>query len=756
MKYILSCVMLVIALLPGLSCSNKNDQNKEMISLLSNIAERENSPYNSFASETKIKIYDSILKAAVTYPDSATATYGIANTMLELGHEEDAIALFEDLLKRLPPQLADNRKVVMKNLAISCLRLGERQNCIYNHTGESCIFPISNRGVHVNKRGAEKAIELYEALLKYDPGDLESRWLLNIAYMAIGEYPQKVPAPYLINMPETDSDYPVKPFTDVASNIGINVKNMAGGSIVDDFNNDGYPDIVNSSWGLQEGMHYFINNADGTFRDATASSGLQYLTGGLNIMQTDYNNDGLKDIFVLRGAWKGKYGKEPNSLLRNNGDGTFTDVTQRAGLLSFYPTQTATWADFNNDGWLDVFIGNESSPNGDFNPCELYLNNKNGTFTEVASRAGCAIVGFVKGVTSGDFDNDGWTDIFISTLDGKKILLKNEGAANGNTHFKDVSQQSGIGNNQARTFATWFWDYDNDGWLDILVCGYEFYKSLSWYAAAEALNMPIGNSGKIFLFRNKHDGTFEDVSEKAGLCTTAFAMGGNFGDIDNDGYPDFYLGTGNPQYTSLVPNKLFRNINGNRFADVTASSRTGNLQKGHEVSFADLDNDGDEDIYIDMGGAYVGDAYENALYLNPGQNNNHHINISLEGVSCNRPAIGARIKLTFTENGKTRSVYHDVNSGGSFGSNPLMQHMGIGQATSIEQIEIKWPGNNTVQIIKNLPVDKSVKIKQGDNHYSVTQLKKLDFNKMRTNIIDCYPMPKSVVPLRSGIGTLSK
>jgi len=742
-------MLLVIAVLPGLSCSNKNAQNKEMITLLSNIAESENSPYNTFASETKLKIYDSVRSKATTYEESASATYGKANTLLELGREEEAITLFEDLLNKLPAQLIDNRKLVMKDLAIACLRLGERQNCIYNHTGESCIFPIANGGIHVNKRGAEKAIELYQALLKYDPTDLESRWLLNIAYMAIGQYPEKVPAPYLIKVAETDSDHAVKPFTDVATNIGLNVKNMAGGSIIDDFNNDGYPDIVTSSWGLQEGMHYFINNTDGTFSDASASSGLKDLTGGLNIVQTDYNNDGLKDVFVLRGAWKGKYGKEPNSLLKNNGDGTFTDVTRQAGLLSFYPTQTATWADFNNDGWLDVFIGNETSTNGDYNPCELYLNNKNGTFTEVASKAGCAVIGFVKGVTSGDYDNDGLTDIFISTLGGKKILLKNEGTSNGTIHFKDVSQQTGVGANDARTFTTWFWDYDNDGWLDILVCGYEFYKSLSWYTAAEALNMPVGNSGRIFLFHNKHDGTFEDVSEKSGLCTIAFAMGGNFGDIDNDGYSDFYLGTGNPQYTSLVPNKMFRNINGTRFADVTASSRTGNLQKGHGVSFVDLDNDGNEDVYIDMGGAYVGDAYDNALYLNPGQSNNHYINISLEGVSCNRSAIGARIKLTFTENGSTRSVYRDVNSGGSFGSNPLMQHLGIGQATAIDQIEIKWPGSNAVQTIKNLPADKNIKIKQGDNHFAVSQLKRFDFKKMRTNIIDCYPLPKRVAQIQT-------
>jgi hypothetical protein len=475
-------------------------------------------------------------------------------------------------------------------------------------------------------------------------------------------------------------------------------------------------------------MRYYRNNANGTFTDMSDSSGLGYLTGGLNIMQTDYNNDGLKDIFVLRGGWKGKFGNNPNSLLRNNGDGTFTDVTKQSGLLSFHPSQTATWADFNNDGWLDVFIGNETTPGGEANPCQLYINNGNGTFTERALHAGCAINMFVKGVTAGDYDNDGRTDIFISTLNGNKILLKNESEKNGVVKFVDVSTQAGLGNNLVRTFPTWFWDYDNDGWLDILVCGYEFTESLSYYAAAEAVQAPVGNAGKVFLFRNKHDGTFEDVSAKVGLNKIAFAMGANFGDIDNDGYLDFYLGTGNPQLKSAVPNKLFKNINGSSFLDVTTSARVGNLQKGHAVSFADLDNDGSEDIFIKMGGAYTGDAYESSLYVNPAQNNNHWINITLKGTQTNKAAIGAKLKVTFKENGLQRSVYRDVNSGGSFGSNPLRQHIGVGQASVIEKIEITWPVTGKVQVFTNPPVDTNVAITEGDSKLTTYKLKQLNFS----------------------------
>ena len=310
---------------------------------------------------------------------------------------------------------------------------------------------------------------------------------------------------------------------------------------------------------------------------------------------------------------------------------------------------------------------------------------------------------------------------------------------NGAIKFEDVSKQARLSNNLTRTFPTWFWDYDNDGWLDILVCGYEFDGSLARYFAAEALGIPGDNAGKVFLFRNKHDGTFEDVSEKAGLNKFAFAMGSNFGDIDNDGWLDMYLGTGNPLYQSLVPNKMFKNIEGRRFIDVTTSARVGNLQKGHGVSFADWDNDGDVDIYIDMGGVYKGDTYQSSLYINPGQNNNNWVNISLEGVTSNRAAIGTKIKVTFKENNSSRSVYREVNSGGSFGCSPLTQHIGIGQAAIIDSIEIKWPASETIQVFKNIEPGETLKIKEGDSAFAKMKLKKVDFTAHKTGIISCSP-----------------
>lgn len=722
-----------------ISCSNEVAPNREMINLLSGIEKSNYNSQNSFCSEAKLDFYDSSLRVSRGKDDVIVLENLIVLTLLELGNEEKAVKMGEDLVRKIPVYDIEPRKMAMKSLAMAYLRLGERINCITYHSVESCIFPIAGKGVHADKTSSAKAIELYEQILNSDPTDFESRWLLNIAYMTTGGYPREVPPLFLIKGLDTDTSRIVKPFIDAAVNVGLNTNNLAGGSIVDDFNNDGYFDLVTSSYSLNEGMHYCRNNSNGTFTEVSDSSGLGFIKGGINAMQTDYNNDGLKDIFVLRGGWQKQFGKQPNSLLKNNGDGTFTDVTKQSGLLSFHPTQTATWADFNNDGWLDVFIGNETTSDLDINICELYINNKNGTFTESAAKAGCDIKAFVKGVTSGDYDRDGLTDIFISTLEGHKILLKNESTKEGITSFKDVTEEAGLNLNKTRTFPTWFWDYDNDGWLDILVCGYEFDGSLARYFAAEALNIPVDNAGKIFLFRNNHNGTFEDVSEKAGLNKFAFAMGSNFGDIDNDGYLDIYLGTGNPLYQSLVPNKMFKNIEGRRFIDVTTSARVGNLQKGHGVSFADLDNDGDEDIYIEMGGVYDGDAYQNSLYINPGQNNNHWVNISLEGVTSNRPAIGAKIKVTFRENGIARSVYRDVNSGGSFGCSPLTQHIGIGQAATIDSIEVKWPASNTIQVFKNIQPGETLKIKEGDESFTKIKLRKVDFTAHKMGIISCSP-----------------
>ncbi|SPE36655.1 PpiC-type peptidyl-prolyl cis-trans isomerase (fragment) [Candidatus Sulfopaludibacter sp. SbA3] len=226
------------------------------------------------------------------------------------------------------------------------------------------------------------------------------------------------------------------------------------------------------------------------------------------------------------------------------------------------------------------------------------------------------------------------------------------------------------------------------------------------------------NAGTFKLYKNLGNGAFRDVTKEAGLDKVFMPMGSNFGDIDNDGYLDMYLGTGDPTYASMVPNVMLRNKDGKTFVDITASSGTGELHKGHGVAFADIDNDGDEDILTVIGGAVPGDAHAFRLFENPGHGNDW-ISVRLIGVKSNRSAIGARITVTVRNEGKApRSIYRTVGSGGSFGASPLEQHIGLGKAAQIESLEILWPANvGTPQRFLNVARNQAVEIKEFATEY---------------------------------------
>lgn len=725
-----------------MSCS-VDSSHEQMLAILKNQREGYNRFDNFYASDAHVAYYDSLINASYGAQDKMRYTYNKARALIALGREDEAVEILLPQVEKINTEQIQGMDRLKELLGLAYLRGGERINCIRNHTPETCILPIQGGGIHRVPTGSRNAARVYEELLYNHPQNLEYRWLLNIAYMTLGEYPAKVPEKMLVpnlnvSINEVDSGIFIKPFHDVAAQLSLDVNNMAGGCIIDDFDNDGYLDIVTSAWGVDEEMHFFKNNADGSFSDQSASSKLKELTGGLNLMQMDYNNDGFKDIFVLRGAWlRDSYGLQPNSLLKNNGDGTFSDVTIASGLLSFHPTQTATWNDFNNDGWLDVFIGNETwegNASSGKHPAELFISNQDGTFTNVAEQSGVDFTGFVKGVTSGDYNNDGWKDIFATSLSGQRFLLKNKGVAGKTPLFEDVTKQAGIfPDTVSRTFPTWFWDYNNDGWLDLFLGDFTFDRPISSYSAAEGLNIPTGVSGACKLYRNNQDGTFVNVSEEVGLTKKALAMGANFGDINNDGFLDIYLGTGNPELESIVPNKLFQSVGGKKFVDVTAPARVGHLQKGHAISFADVDNDGDQDIYIELGGAYKGDAFHNAFYINPNQDElNNWIVIDLVGTKSNRSAIGSRIKLTITEHGQRRSIYRDVNSGGSFGASPLRKEIGIGRAEMIDEIEIQWHGGQS-QVFRNVKPNQFLRITEGSSIVENTSVKALTLTGQKSH-----------------------
>jgi len=173
-----------------------------------------------------------------------------------------------------------------------------------------------------------------------------------------------------------------------------------------------------------------------------------------------------------------------------------------------------------------------------------------------------------------------------------------------------------------------------------------------------------------------------------------------------------YLGTGFPQYEGLVPNVMYWNRGGKRFADVTTAGGFGHLQKGHAIAFADLDRDGDQDVFAEMGGAFKGDAFGNALFRNPGFGN-HALTLVLVGVQSNRSAIGARIRCDLVEDGTTRSVYRHVSSGGSFGASPLRQAIGLGRAEQVDVLVIEWPTSGLVQTFRDVPAGRTFRVTEG-------------------------------------------
>jgi tetratricopeptide (TPR) repeat protein len=633
--------------------------------------------------------------------DNIETHYALANLYSYKGTMDKAVAEWETAYQIATTLLPGAMPELEEVLGIAYLHKSEMENDVYRSPGDRCIFP-PQPGMRYQKTGdSEKSVEYLTKYLDRKPDASDIKWLLNLAYMTLGGYPSRVPQKYLIAPSLFESAESVGRFVDVAPATGINTYDESGGIIVDDFDNDGLLDIVLSDYDQCAPLHFFHNNGDGTFTDRTAQAGLADQLGGLNLLQTDYNNDGCLDILVLRGAWEFPQRK---SLLRNNCNGTFTDITAASGLAEpATDTQTAVWADIDNDGFLDLIVGNEDSP------LQLFHNKGDGTFEDISHAAGVDRMGFTKAIAAGDYDNDGYVDFYVSNLNGDNFLFHN----NHNRTFTEVALQAGV-QKPWQSFAAWFFDYDNDGWPDLFVTSY--YVSVD-----ESVRTYLGfprNAETLKLYRNLGDGTFKDVTAEVGLDKVFMPMGANFGDIDNDGYLDIYLGTGNPSYASLLPNVLLRNHDGKYFVDVTASSGTGELHKGHGVAFADIDNDGDEDLLEEVGGAVPGDAHAFRLFENPG-NGNDWINLHLVGVKSNRAAIGARIKVTVENEGPgQRSIYRTVGSGGSFGASPLQQHIGLGKSARIVDLEIWWPASNTRQHFSNVEKDQFLEIKEFAKSYT--------------------------------------
>lgn len=722
---IFSGLMLLAACLKSPGVSDRESHNAMIAVMDSILADAKNDPLKYFyANEFRLAYLDSLVEANPGIPQ---LEYRYAMELQNSRQLERSIPILHQLADFMRDSVS--QRLAHEALAVSYLRLAEVNNCFENYTPSNCILPFDAEAIHKNKEYIQSAMHHLEILHTYFPGDFTHHWMYNIAHIANGTYPDGVGPRHLIpgmQSAEELPDYINAPFfRDVGMTAGVADNRISGSSCVEDFTGNGHLDIFATSYGFGDQVVFYEGIGDGNFELRTFASGLEGVMGGLNIECADINNNGFADVLILRGAWLAQFGEHPNSLLRNNGDGTFTDITIKAGLFEMMPSQAVAFADLNHNGYLDIFIGNESQSawqgffvDADMDvepksyPSAIFINNGDETFTRYERLNGFELDDFVKGAVWGDINNNGWPDLYVSVMGGNNRLFAHRGLDDaGLPVFEEISRLAGV-QQPLFSFPVMMFDFNNNGYEDILAVSYDIrgIRQVATEITRERLGMQtVTEHSRLFI--NLGNETFRDASTAAGLNTVMFGMGANFGDLNNNGFQDVYIGTGAPDLTSIIPNRLFINHNGDRFYETTAYSGVGHLQKGHGISFADVNGNGLLDIYAVLGGAVEGDFYHNVLFENQRSFGNW-IMLKLEGTRANRQAIGARVEVQFEENGTQRSVFRTVSTGGSFGANNSRVHVGLGSAESVEKIIIRWPGEERLQIIENPDINQVHEIRQ--------------------------------------------
>jgi len=490
-----------------------------------------------------------------------------------------------------------------------------------------------------------------------------------------------------------------------------------------DYDNDGWMDIFLLSGTRLAGdppgatNRLYKNNRDGTFTDVTEKAGLKETGWASGVCIGDYNNDGFEDIFCTY------FGQ--NHLYRNNGDGTFTDVTKSAGLWNDQPRWGAgcSFVDYNRDGNLDLFVSNyvrfsfEHAPvpgeNVNCNwkgvPVEcgprglptgrhsLYRNHGDGTFTDVSKEAGIASATESYGMTvvAADFDEDGWTDIFVACDSTPSLLFMNnhdgtfreEGVVRGVALSDDGMEQAGMGVGVG--------DYDLDGHLDLFKTHF-----------VEDANGLYHNEGK---------GNFDDVTRSSRLAveTRYICWGAGIVDLDNDGYPDLFMVTGNvypeverklPQYANKTPRALFRNLGNGTFEELGEQAGPGVIEPhcSRGCAFGDFDNDGDVDILI------VNLNEPPSLLRNDLRGKQNWIKVKLEGVKSNRSAIGARVLVHYGGKVQAQAV---LSQSSFYSCNDPRLHFGLGASGNVD-IDVFWP-NGLHEKFKAVSANQLVTLREG-------------------------------------------
>ena len=536
---------------------------------------------------------------------------------------------------------------------------------------------------------------------------LKALWLLHLSYEQSGADPDELPPEYHFHVRTPPAAMPSAPsFVDVAADAGVaKIDRGRGGSWLD-YDGDGDWDLF--SVGIHSNHALYRNDSE-HFSEQTAAMGLADPRGGWGASAADPDDDGDPDLFVTRDAWEGV---APNSLYRNDGEAGFTDVAASAAVAGAQASFTATWGDYDVDGRLDLYVANGVIADGGANSLHRNISTP-GTllFADVAADAGVGDTLKTVGTATGDYDGDGWPDIYSVNIGGPNRLFRNLMGTSGRLEFVDTAPTSGVVFPVEGGYVTFFLDYDNDGRLDLFVStmsGFEDFLHSAVAGQAVEPNRP-------FLYRNEGDGTFTDVAVLAGLGRSFGTMGAGVGDVNNDGLPDIYLANGGPEMSRLEPNILFQQRGDGTFADVSDIAGVGNLGKGHGVTFADYDADGDLDLYAGLGGHYNADVWPNALYRNdgPGDEPVGH-SVSVRALSGARDAIGA----TITVRAGRRTVHGQIATGFGFGSSNSPGFFAGTGAARAETLEVRWP-DGTRQTWSNLPPATHITVRAGSDQIDI-------------------------------------
>jgi hypothetical protein len=469
-------------------------------------------------------------------------------------------------------------------------------------------------------------------------------------------------------------------FRNVTDASGTGRLALGRGAAWGDFDNDGREDIL---VGAERAPFCLLRNrGDGTFEDVARQTGLIDPVGlGCYASQfIDYDNDGFQDIFMTSNGWGGD-GRL--FLFHNEGGQRFVDVTDSAGLAAPVNAFGSSWADYDNDGRADLAVaaGIIDPDGGD--RIRLFHNEGDGKFRELGSQSGLTQKARWISLCWGDYDGDGRQDLLANSFDAGPFLFRNLGDG----RFEDVSAQAGIRTTQAQAYTSEFFDFDNDGKLDLFVSTYPKGGFKVQDMIEAKLRGAAPRTLRQLLFHNEGNGTFRNVTEEAGITGWYGGMSSQVGDFDNDGFDEITIGTGNPALDWAEPKPLLHSDGRGQFTDVGQSSGLVHFGMLHGTAVADYDDSGNLSLFGSFGGFYWGSRETSRLYRNLGSGN-LSLEIRLVGTRSNRDAIGAKVSALAGH----RRIFKWVNGGNGFGcNNSRVVHLGLWRETRVNQLLIEWP-----------------------------------------------------------------